>query len=276
MNRLKLAAGFAAVALLATPAAASAHAKPSTQSVRAHVRSADQALTKVAALIDSDKDAAAAIQMVRNRRQIQAATREAACIRSVSGRATALRLVAKQRNVNAESYAALVDEAAGALQADIARAISANVNGREIALGTLTNLLPSLPAAARAAVAAAIAALSSDGGDEVTSIVNALQSGDITSIAQPYVDAALAVATSAIGMGLERLQGIVAELPAEAQEPVQGAIAQVTAILQAILGGGSQAILGGGASPLGGILSALPIGSGMSILGALPFVGGGR
>lgn len=278
MNRSKLTAALAATAVLAVPAAASAHEKSSTQSVRAHIRNADQALTMVADLVKDNKDAATAIQMVQNRRQTQAATREAGRVRGRSARAAAMRLVAQQRDDNVESYAALVDEVAGDTQVDMANAIASNVNGREKALSTLTALLPMLPAQAQAGIAKAIAAISGNGQDEVVDIVTALNSGQVSDAAQPALSTALTAASGAMFTGVNRLQGLVAGLPGPAQGPVQNAINRVTGILQGLFGGGTQSGATTGPGAVTGALpipSTLPIPSGLPIPGFLPF-GGGR
>lgn len=283
MNHSKLTAALAATAVLAVPAAASAHEKSSTQSVRAHIRNADQALTMVADLVKDNKDAAAAIQMVKNRRQTQAATREAARTRGRSARASALRMVAKQRDENVETYAALVDEVGGDLQGDMAVAISSNVNGREKALSTLTGLIPTLPAQAQAGIAKAIAAISGDSQNEVVDIVAAMQSDHVSDAAQSALRTALTAASGAMFSGVERLQGLVGSLPGPAQGPVQSAINRVTGILRGLFGGGTQSggTTGPGATaglPIPSNLpipTNLPIPSGLPIPGFLPF-GGGR
>lgn len=232
MNPLKLTLGVAATAALAMPAAASAHETASAQSVRAHVRSADQALTRITRLVERDRDAAAAAQMVRNRRETQAATREAGRLRDREARATALRLVAGQHDENVETYAGLVDDVTGDMQTGMARAIGAGVSGRETALGTLTRLMPKLPASAQRAMANAITALSSTGQDEVLDIGTAMGSGQLSDVARSYLEKALAKASTAMTAGLERLQDVVAVLPSAAQGSVRDAIDRVTELLQ--------------------------------------------
>ena len=266
MNRSKLTAALAATAVLAVPAAASAHEKSSTQSVRAHIRNADQALTMVAGLVKDNKDAAAAIQMVQNRRQTQAATREAGRLRG-RARAAAMRLVAQQRDDNVETYAALVDEIAGDPQVDMANAIASNVNGREKALSTLTGLLPTLPAQAQAAIATAIAAISGNSQNEVVDIVTALNSGQVSDAAQPALSTALTAASGAMFTGVNRLQGLVAGLPGPAQGPVQNAINRVTGILQGLFGGATRP---GATTGPGAATGALPIPSNLPIPCGLP------
>lgn len=75
--RITLTAG-AILALLALPATAGAHERPSPQTVAKHVRGANLALDRVASLVTHDDNSAAAIELARNRRQTRAADREAA------------------------------------------------------------------------------------------------------------------------------------------------------------------------------------------------------
>jgi 2-phospho-L-lactate guanylyltransferase (CobY/MobA/RfbA family) len=256
MYRFKLMAGFAAIAVAVTPAAASAYAKPSMRTVRTDLRSADQALTMVADLVKNHDGAAAAIQIVRNRRQTQAAAHEAARVSGARGRAAALQLVARQYSSNTDEYAGLVDQVTGCVQTEMASAISASENGRENALNALTGLMSTLPADAQSGIARAIAALTSSEQSSVASIGTALHAG-VSPAAQPALNTALTQAVNAMDTGLKRLQGIVAQLPTAAQGSVQSAINGVSGILQGILGGGT--------STLGGILAGLPVPGGLPI-----------
>ncbi|MDQ3722385.1 MAG: hypothetical protein M3376_04810 [Actinomycetota bacterium] len=151
----KLAGGLVAVAVLAAPAMGSAHSDPSVNSVRAHVRNADQALAMVAERVKDRDNAAAAIAMVRNLRQTQAATREARRVQGRSKKAKALRLVADQRNDDVLMLSAIVDEVSDITQAAMATALNYNLKGREAAIARLTSLAATLPAPAQAGIARA-------------------------------------------------------------------------------------------------------------------------
>jgi hypothetical protein len=260
----KLAGGLAAVAVLAAPSMASAHSDPSVSSVRAHVRNADQALAMVAERVKDNDEAATAIAMVRNLRQTQAATRESRRVQGRSRKAKALRLVASQRNENVLVLSALVDEASASAQAGMATALNYNLKGRETAIARLTSLASTLPAAAQAGIARAIAAISGNPAP-VANITGALNSGDITSAAQPQLEQALTLASGAMFTGVGQLQQIVGMLPAPAQGPVNMAITQVTGILSSIFGTGAPA---GGTS--GGMLSNLPIPTNLPVPCGLP------
>lgn len=260
----KLAGGLAAVAVLAAPAMASAHSDPSVKSVRAHVRSADQALAMVADRVKTNDNAAAAIAIVRNLRQTQAATREARRVQGRSRKAKALRLVADQRNDNVLVLSAIVDEVSDSAQPETATALNYNLKGRETAIARLTSLASTLPAQAQAAIARAIAAIAGNPAP-VANITSALTSGDITPTAQPQLQQALTLASGAMFTGVGQLQQIVGMLPAPAQGPVNMAITRVTGILSSIFGTGSPS-----GATTGGMLSNLPIPTNLPIPCGLP------
>lgn len=268
----QVAGGLAAVAILAVPSAAAAHSKPSVNSVRTHVRSADQALTVVTDLVRNDQ-ASAAIAMVKNLRQTQAASRETGRIRGASRRAKALRLVAAQRDSNVQTLTGLVDDVSGDLQVDMATAITSNLSGRETALSKLTELAGSLPAAAQAGIARAIAAISGHSDQDVSGLATAIGSGKISAAAQPGLQQALTTASGAMFTGVNQLQLIVGMLPAQAQGPVNNAIARVTGILQSIFGNGGPAAGTTGGAPTaapGGMPANLPIPTNLPIPCGLP------
>jgi hypothetical protein len=260
----KLAGGVAAVAVLATPSLASAHADPSVNSVRSHVRNADQALAMVADRVKANDNAAAAIAMVRNLRQTQAATREARRVQGRSKKSKALRLVADQRNDNVLVLSAVVDEVSEGTQAAMATALNYNLKGRETAIARLTSLAPMLPAQAQAGIATAIAAISGNPAP-VANIAGALNSGNITPAVQPQLQQALSLAGGAMFTGVGQLQQIVGMLPAPAQGPVNMAITRVTGILSSIFGSGSPA-----AGTGDGMLSNLPIPTNLPVPCGLP------
>lgn len=265
----QVAGGLAAVAILAVPSAAAAHSKPSVSSVRAHVRNADQALTMVTDLVQGNDQAAAAIAMVKNLRQTQAASRETGRIHGASKRAKALRLVVGQRESNVQTLTGLVDDVSGDLQVDMATAITSNLSGRETALSKLTELAGSLPAAAQAGIARAIAAISGHSDQDVSGLATAIGSGKISAAAQPGLQQALTTASGAMFTGVNQLQQIVGMLPAQAQGPVNDAIARVTGILQSIFGNGGPAAGAPTASP-GGMPANLPIPTNLPIPCGLP------
>lgn len=260
----KMAGGVVAVAALAAPSMASAHSEPSVNSVKAHVRSADQALTMVAERVKANDDAAAAIAMVRNLRQTQAATREARRLQGRAKKAKALRLVADQRNDNVLVLSALVDEVSDNAQAAMATALNNNLRGRATAIARLTSLATTLPAQAQAGIARAIAAISGN-PTGVVNIAGALNSGDITPAAEPQLEQALTLASGAMFTGVNQLKQIVSMLPAPAQGPVNMAITRVTGILQSIFGNGSPT-----GATTGGMLSNLPIPTNLPVPCGLP------
>lgn len=254
---------------LALPAGASAHSPASPQSVRAHVRSADAALTKVERLVAGNQDAGAAVAMARNQFETRAAAREAGRLRGGPRRATALRLVARLQDENLATFAKLVDEVDAAVQEPMADALAAALAGRERALSTLTALAPTLPAPAQRGVARAIAALSGDRTDEVAQLLAAMGSGRISAAAQPVVAQALSNAAAGIAMGMSRLQEVLGTLPPQSQAPVQQAMDRLAAILQDLASGVGVAPTTGAPSA-GGPVSGLPVPSVPVPTGSLP------
>lgn len=243
---------------LALPVSASAHSAASPQSVQAHVRSADAALTKVERLVAGHQDAAALVATARNQVQTRAAVREAARLRGASRRATALRLVARMHDENVATFSELIDEVDAAAQEAMADALTAALAGRERALNTLTALAPKLPAQAQRGVARAIAALSGDRTDEVAQLMAALASGRISAGAQVVVEQALSNATAGIAVGMSHLEEVLGTLPPQAQAPVQQAMDRLAGILQGLLDGAGAA-LATGAPSTGGPIPSLPI-----------------
>lgn len=286
MKLKSLAALGAALTVIAAPAAADAHSSPSPNTVRAHVNSANKALDRVTQLVGAGNQATAAIQLAENRLHTTAAAREARRVkRSVRGargarRAiSAYRLVATQQNRNIESYAAIIDDVQGRLQEQAARLVITGLQGREQALGVLTQLVARLPEPARAPVARVIQTLSSDGQDELGAIFGVLAtSSELPPNVQGLLGQALDLATGALGTGLGRLEELVALLPEPARAQVQQAIAQVqttitmvTSLLEGLLGElpAVPGVGGGSAGGLPDVGSLLP-----GLEGVLPGLGG--
>jgi small-conductance mechanosensitive channel len=240
--RLTILSG-ALVAAMALPVAAQAHDGVSPRTVAKHVRSADGALDMVESLVERNRDAKAAVQLAKLRRQSRAADREAAQLRRQSrGRrakaraASATVAVARQHDAAAEVLAGVVDQAGGALQADIAEQINSELRGRERAISVLTRLMSRLPEQARRGLATAIARLSSDGADEVRSLSEALVSGSLSPEAVTEVREALQRATAAIDAALERLSTMAGRVPEQARPHVEQAIGRVTEQLNVVKG----------------------------------------
>ncbi|MDQ4129469.1 MAG: hypothetical protein M3133_00505 [Actinomycetota bacterium] len=227
----RLAAAVTVASLAVLPASASAHQPPSPKTVAQHARSADKALDKVASLVSRNRDAAAAIELARNRREGRLADREAARLarsprgsRGVTAATQATHRVARLHDRGAEVLAGTVAEADGGLQVDMAKAVGSELQGREKALSVLAGLTERLPQEAREGIARAIAALSSDGADETASLVQAVESGKLSPQAAAAVQQALERALSAIDSGVERLRSMVERLPEEARPLVDQAL----------------------------------------------------
>lgn len=268
MKSHRLTLGIALAAALALPASASAHGKPTPNSVRSHISSANAALEQVSALVAANDNAAAAVEAARNRVQTNRANREARKLHNVGDRATALRRVAQQHDANLRTFTDLVGEAAPEMQVDIATAIVGSLTGRERALETLTKLLPALPAQALKGIAKAITTLSSRGPVDVDQLVSAAKTGGISPDAQSLMQTAIGMAGVEIASGMDRLTGLAGMLPAQAQGPVQAAMDRVKGILQGLLSGRAP-------SPSTGTPSGRPIPAGLlGLIGNLPILSG--
>lgn len=235
--------GGALVAAMALPVTAQAHESVSPKTVAKHIRSADRALGNVEALVEGNKDAKAAVQLAKMRRQLRAGDRESASLRRrarsrrAKGRAAAVTVkVARQHNEAAEVLAAIVDEAGGRPQVSIAETTDSELRGREKAISVLTKLIDRLPESARPAVARAIARLSSDGADEVRSLTDALEGGTLSPQAREAVAAALQLATEAVDMAIERLGSLAELVPEQARPYVDQALVLATTQLNMVKG----------------------------------------
>lgn len=229
--------------LALAPAAAEAQKAPSPKSVKSHVRKADRSLKRVESLVRSGDSAAAGKYVRRVRRQMRVANRQATRIRrrahgprSFKRAALAEVVVANEFNKIAEAYAAIVDEATGAVQLLIATTIDNYLAARQKAIEVLTQLMDVLPEQARPYIAQVIALLSTDGKDEVVSITRAIQSPGLPpEVGQALTDA-LEVATGAIATATETLKSILPLLPAEARPVVEQALGLVTQVVDQVKG----------------------------------------
>jgi len=267
--------GGAVVAAMALPVTAEAHRSVSPQTVAKHIRSADQALGMVETLVERNRDAKAAVQLAKLRRQSRAADRESASLRRrarsrrAKGRAASLTVkLAQQHNEAAEDLARIVDEASGAVQVDIAEAINAELRGREKAISALTRLMSRVPESAKPGIARAIARLSSDGADEVRSLTQALEGASLSPQARQEVQDALELATAAMDTALELLSSLVDQVPEQARPYVELAVGlvieQLNMVKNLLLG-----LFSGEATPTQGT-TPLPVSSGGQCLIPIP------
>ncbi len=136
--------------------------------------------------------------------------------------------MAQQHDANLRTFTDLIGEATPEMQVDLAKAIVGSLAGRERALETLTKLLPALPSQALKGVTKAISALSSRGPVNVDQLASAAKT-PATSPHRRRPDLQMAIGTAGVGIatGMDRLKGLVAMLPAQAQGPVQAAMDRV-------------------------------------------------
>lgn len=239
MRHSKTLLAAASLAALALPGSASAQSHPSSASVAAHVRAANHALHREEALVARHDTRGARAAFALSRRELGAVRSDARRLSRhhlrPDSRALLLRLVAGADNTAAETEAALLDDTAGALQAQLAAAAGADLRDREATLALLSSIVGDLSAPARAAAAAALSALSSDGKDEIASLTQALETGQLPPAVAEVVRGALATASHAIDDGLARLRELVPQLPASQQTAVQTALDRIAEVLPQVV-----------------------------------------
>lgn len=260
----KILTGLAAAVALALPASAGAHERASVKSVKTHLAQADQALQQVTALVAEHDQAAAAVAFARNRLEMRRAQAETARVKASGKAAAALQAVARQQDTNSEAFVGLVDDATGDMQVQVAKGAAASVKGRDKAIAQLSALAERLPEPARAAIARAMSAVLDDAADDAEAISETLASPDVSELAKPWLQLAIAQATAGITTAMTQLQGLLPLLPAPAQAPVQQALDTVTGVL-GMVNGILEGIFGGA-----GDSSGPPVPAGLPVPGKLP------
>lgn len=279
----------ALVALLATPAAADAHRVSSSKSVRAHVSAADRAVGKFDLAVKADAGASAQSALAGTRRHMRAASREAARLRRTARgvresrrAALATARVGLQANENAEVLAAGVGSLDGALQADAAAELNANLLTAAGALSALSGLTGDLPASAQGALVGAIGQLSQVQG-VLSTITSLLDAGQLAGTVQRSLLTSMALAIRTVDAGIETLGSLLGSVSATAVPVVQRALgsatqqlAGVTGTLQALAASGIPALpsLGGGSGSvqvgIDGSVSSVSVSGLCGLLPALP------
>jgi hypothetical protein len=239
----------------ATSLAASSH------SARAHYRTADAALTEVAQYVISDP-ARAKAALVRDRRATAALARDARALRRAARTtkqrvraAKAYRLLAAQQNANVETLSALV-KYADEFRTQMARYLTGAIDGRVPSLHVLEALAPYLPDEVQEAIAEAIAKYSTDSQQAVSSLTDALATGNLPATVQDIVTTAIDSITAALNDAVDQLKTIVPLLPDSAQPLVTEIFAlvnqnitMVTDIIKDVLG----SVFGSSGDTVGGI-----------------------
>ena len=294
---------------LAAPTAASAHSPVSPASVKQHNRDANRALNRVAELVRTHDDAAAAIELARERAQVAAAVREAVALvraadtpgeRVAAARALATAVLVRDGIVGLT--ADLVDEAGPGLQEDLAAGLPADMEARDRALEVLRRVMNRLPEQARGAIASVIAMIAGRAPADAATLAGLLQSGRLSPEAAAALNTAFGHVVSGLGQAQSQLEALLPQLPAAAQGAISQVIAllagqqdEIRSLLERVLGvaqpgapaggqPGTTALPAGGAGPSGSPLpSGIPIPQGLpipewlaAILQGLPIPGGPR
>ena len=261
-------ATLAAVAALPATASAkdnTAASKASVATVQSNAANAQQATKRLKRAVRQDQSSVARRQLRIARSQTAAASRGARQLaRSADTRsesvaaARALTVAGTQDDVLLETLTALVDE--GPAQRQIAGSIQPTIIDKARIIAILTSLLDDVPESVRPILAAIITALAAGDATEVVNLDNAIDGGTLPAGILGIVSQALAIATQAIQSALGLIESsVLPALPTEAQAPVGGILGIVTSITGTLIPG----VL----STVTGLLD--------SILGSLPFVGGG-
>jgi hypothetical protein len=233
-HRTRMATGLILAAVVLPAGAAEAKQQP-VEKVRADVSTVNHLLGGVPSLVNAGRDGAVADRLAAIRQYLGHATRVGTRMNKRGRRA--LRALAgagfaANRCVDMVSF--LVDELDGAAQLDSAELVEACLKLREKVLGALTQLMDVAPEELKPYLAELIAKLSTDGEDDVQGITNTLQDPTLPVDVATVLQHALELATGAIDLATERLQGIVELVPEEYRPLVEEAIGMVTEQLQMV------------------------------------------
>ncbi|MDX6556840.1 MAG: hypothetical protein QOD86_3035 [Miltoncostaeaceae bacterium] len=240
-----LGAALAAGALVALPAAASAHpghgsgnAADAVAKVTAHTERADAALDRAADLFADGRERPAAGAVHRSQAALRHAVKTTARIvrkadtdeeRGVA--ATAVITVATEMDEEIPTLVGLLDTAQSA-RADLrlAKAALADARGREKAIEILNDLMEAgLPAESQAAVTAAITALSTDRSAEIAKATAALEDPDTSEATGKTIRLTIDVTLDGQERAADILRQLIAQLPDAAKGGLQRALDAVSA-----------------------------------------------
>jgi hypothetical protein len=267
-------------AVAAVPASASASttkavSKTSVTTVQTNVKNAKKAVKALKRAVKSGAVTVAKRELKVARSQTAAASRTARRMAnravtedSAATAAQALTIAGTQYDILLETLTALVDE--GIAQAPIAGAIGPTINGKLQVLNVLTSLLDDVPASVQPMVASIIASLGAGDATEVVNLDNALNTGSLPETITGLVSQCLAMATDAIEMAMDMIQGFLPMLPTEAQAPLGSILTQVTGLVGNLI----PSVLSTVTGLIDTIIGSLPIVGGGSATGATSGLGG--
>ncbi|HET8980751.1 MAG TPA: hypothetical protein VFN87_21545 [Solirubrobacteraceae bacterium] len=214
---------LAAVAALGAPAAASAAGiQTGVSAVQAHTTHADAALTRAVSLFKHGSDSLGTKQFTISQKQLGLAQAAAAKLQTQahtpSAKAQAAQAmidVAKQDQVSITTLSALVPDASGKVQNQIAQAALSDTTGQTKALAVLAAVALNAPAQAQAGLTHAIEAISTATQSEVSAEANAAaDNSDSTTSADTLASAAKAAVS-----GQNTASGKLSELIASSSTP---------------------------------------------------------
>ncbi len=232
--------GLVVVGLVVLGGAPTAEAaKPhSTHGVVVHLRSADRAIAR---LVAGPAGPAAGMYLARADQQARLAAGIARSIvlaghGGASGEraATVLGLFADHQTSEAQTLTSVLGSVRPELQADVARAISADTGGRGVVLGMLSGLLPTLSAKAQPIFGQVVTLESSQGAQVPVELAGVLGGSALPCSATGAVQQALVVSTQAFQLGLANLGPALALVPPRVRAQVQSEIDGIPALLRHI------------------------------------------
>ena len=233
-------AGLVAVGLLALAGApAAAAAKPhSAHGVTVHLQSADRAIARLVAA-PASPDAATYLARAAQQARLAAGLARSIVLAGHGGAsgeraATVLGLFADHQTSEAETLTSVLGSVRPELEADVARAISADTGGRGVVLGMLSGLLPTLPSRAQPIFAQVVTLESSQGAQVPVELAGVLGGSAVPCSATGAVQQALVVSTQAFQLGLANLGPALALVPPRVRAQVQSEIDGIPALLRHI------------------------------------------
>jgi hypothetical protein len=242
-RKFKLSAGIALVSLsaLVVPAAASADdtTPPPAQDAQECVQAAKDAIQQLKDAVTNGGDVQAAVEAVRANVKSKCANRLAARLRHqhrLLWAARIFRLAARQLDTNVDVFSHVLDNVSGNYQDDIAQALQAAIEARQHSLDVLQGLLDNLPTGSVPGFTHSIASIPSTDANNVQTLIDSLENGDVSPSAQDEVQAALDELSQAVSDYFDHLRSLVDQVPAELKPYVNRALDEAEAQLNDLIG----------------------------------------
>jgi len=266
LARFALAGALSAGLMVAVPAAQA----DTLSSVRTHVHRADTALAKVIAAAPSGSVSGplASLEAAINAAGINAATlyKHAHTASARDRAATAMDKVAAQENRDAAALTPMIGQLTGDAQSQVASAVAAVTQGREVALSLLSALVPKLPAVSQTGVAGTVASLSDSGTGQIGQLIGTLGPNSIACTALDAVGQVIATVVASVQTDLGRVQGLLPVLPVGGSSQFTSIISGLPAQLTSLVGTIKSAF---NCSPSSGTTTGAGIGGVTSLVGSI-------